>query len=230
MMRVLVIDDEVQIVRALRTSLQARGYEVPVAYGGEIALAMLAGEGADLVILDLGLPDLDGIEVTRRIRGFSEVPIIILSVREAQADKVSALDAGADDYVTKPFGIEELLARMRAVLRRSGPEEPLAPLLRFGDIEIDLARQLVTRGAEGVHLTPTEFRLLEAMVTNPGKLLTQRWLLSKVWGPGYGDESQYLRVFMGQLRKKLEEDSANPRWILTEPGVGYRWSADADRA
>lgn len=224
MTRVLIIDDEAAIVRALRTSLQARGYEVLVAYQGETGLQIVAGDGIELVILDLGLPGIDGAEVARRIRAFSEVPIIVLTVKDAQADKVEALDAGADDYVTKPFGMEELLARMRAVLRRASLEEPSPAVLAFGDLEIDLARQLVTKGGERVHLTPTEYRLLEAMAGNPGKLLTHRWLLAKVWGPGYGEEAQYLRVFVNQLRKKLEPHPSDPRWILTEPGVGYRWS------
>ena len=224
MTRVLIIDDEVAIVRALRTSLQARGYEVLVAYLGEVGLQIVAGDGIELVILDLGLPDIDGTEVARRIRTFSEMPIIVLTVKDSQTDKVAALDAGADDYVTKPFGMEELLARMRAVLRRVSVDERAESVLSFGDIEIDLAKQLVTRGAERVHVTPTEYRLLEAMAGNPGKLLTHRWLLSKVWGPGYGQENQYLRVFVNQLRKKLEAQPSNPRWILTEPGVGYRWA------
>jgi two-component system KDP operon response regulator KdpE len=231
MTNVLVVDDEPQIRRALRTSLEARDYDVVVADSGEAALTLVATSEIDLVILDLGLPGLEGLEVTRRIRAFSEVPIIVLTVQEALGVKVAALDAGADDYVTKPFAMDELLARMRATLRRAGQDEHSAPILAFGNIEIDLANQLVRRDGRPVHLTPTEYRLLEAMSTNPGKLLTQRWLLSKVWGPGYSDESQYLRVFVGQLRKKLEEDPGNPRWILTEPGVGYRWSAEdsADR-
>ena len=224
MTRVLIIDDEAAIVRALRTSLQARGYDVLVAYSGEVGLQIVAGDGIELVILDLGLPDIDGTEVARRIRTFSEMPIIVLTVKDAQTDKVAALDAGADDYVTKPFGMEELLARMRAVLRRVSVDDRVEAVLSFGDIEIDLAKQLVTKGAERVHVTPTEYRLLEAMAGNPGKLLTHRWLLSKVWGPGYGQESQYLRVFVNQLRKKLEAQPSNPRWILTEPGVGYRWA------
>lgn len=228
MTRVLVVDDEVQIVRALRTSLKARGYEVLVAYRGSTGLDALATDDVDLVVLDLGLPDLDGTEVARRIRSFSEVPIVVLTVRDSQADKVAALDAGADDYVTKPFGMEELLARMRAVMRRATADEKIPPVSVFGDIEVDLTKQLVTKGGERVRLTPTEHRLLEAMVTNPGKLLTHRWLLSRVWGPGYSEESQYLRVFVGQLRKKLEDDPSNPRWIVTEPGVGYRWIGDPE--
>lgn len=226
MTRVLVVDDEPQILRALRTSLEARDYKVLVADRGELALTLAATSEVDLVILDLGLPDLEGLEVAKRIRAFSEAPIIVLTVQEALGSKVAALDAGADDYLTKPFAMEELLARMRATLRRAGQDELPQPLLAFGDIEIDLARQLVRKAGDRIHLTPTEYRLLEAMAMNPGKLLTQRWLLSKVWGPGYGEESQYLRVFVGQLRKKVEDDPAKPRWILTDPGVGYRWSPE----
>ncbi|MGH2704652.1 MAG: response regulator [Actinomycetota bacterium] len=224
MIRVLVVDDEPQILRALRTSLEARGYEVLTAARGGDGLRLLSSSASDLLILDLGLPDLDGVEVLRRARGFSEVPVIVLTVRDAQSDKVAALEAGADDYVTKPFGMEELVARMRAVLRRAVPEGSGEPVLRFGDIEVDLTKTLVSRDGEHVHLTPTEYRLLEALVTNPGKLLTHRWLLARVWGPGYDDESQYLRVYVAQLRKKLEADPAKPRWILTDAGVGYRWA------
>jgi two-component system KDP operon response regulator KdpE len=227
--RILVVDDEVQICRALRTSLVARGYDVKIAYRGETALGFLAEGGVDVVILDLGLPDLPGIEVLRRIRSFSDVPVVVLTVRDAIAEKVRLLDAGADDFVTKPFAMEELLARMRATMRRKDKVEHTQPVLRTGDLEIDLARQLVTRGGKPVHLTPTEYRLLEVMATNPGKLLTHRWLLAKVWGPGWGQgvqESQNLRVYVLQLRKKLEPDPARPTLIVTEPALGYRWAAD----
>lgn len=224
---VLVVDDEPQIRRALKTSLEARDYEVLVAEGGESALSVVATSEVDLVVLDLGLPDLEGLEVARRIRAFSEIPIIVLTVQEALGSKVAALDAGADDYVTKPFAMEELVARMRATLRRAGQDDSRQPVINFGDIQIDLAAQLVRKTGKIVRLTPTEYKLLSAMATNPGKLLTQRWLLGKVWGPGYSDESQYLRVFVGQLRKKLEDDPRTPRWIVTEPGVGYRWSPEA---
>ena len=226
MTRILVVDDERQILRALKTSLEARDYEVLVANSGEAALSSAATAEPDLVVLDLGLPDIDGLEVARRIRAFSKVPIIVLTVEDALASKVAALDAGADDYVTKPFAMEELLARMRSTLRRATGAEEEPPELTFGDIQIDLVKQLVRRKGEKLHLTPTEYRLLEAMVTNPGKLLTHRWLLSRVWGPTYGDESQYLRVFVGQLRKKLEDDANAPKWIHTEAGVGYRWTPD----
>ena len=223
MIRILVVDDEPQIRRALRTSLSAHGYEVETAGTGEQGLVAAADTAPELVFLDLGLPDLDGTEVIRRLRSFSEVPVIVLSVRDQQADKVAALDAGADDYVTKPFGMEELLARLRATLRRSQAEEPAPPVLRFGALEVDLARRLISLGGEPVHLTPTEYGLLEALVTNPGKLLTHQWLLRKVWGQGYAQESHYLRVYVRALRKKLGDDAAAPALILTEPGVGYRW-------
>ena len=228
MTSILVVDDEPQILRALKTSLEARDYEVLVADGGELALSIAATADVDLVILDLGLPDVSGLEVAERIRAFSEVPIIVLTVQESLDSKVGALDAGADDYVTKPFAMEELLARMRATLRRAGSAaEPSAQLV-FGDLEVDLVNRAVRKALRPVHLTRTEHKLLEVLVTNPGKLLTHRWLLAKVWGPGYDYESQYLRVFVGQLRKKLEDDPGNPRLILTEPGVGYRWSAESD--
>ncbi|HEV8419779.1 MAG TPA: response regulator transcription factor [Actinomycetota bacterium] len=222
-MKILAVDDEPQILRALRTSLAARGHEVLTAPNGETALDTLTTTEVDLVILDLGLPGIDGVEVIRRLRSWKEVPVIVLSVRDAQADKVAALDAGADDYVTKPFGMDELQARMRAVLRRKGAGEEARPVVRVGNLQIDLARRLVTRGREPVHLTPTEFALLELFATNPGKLLTHRWLLQKVWGNAYRDESHYVRVFVAGLRKKLEPDPGSPSLILTEPGVGYRW-------
>lgn len=225
-MKVLVIDDEPQIRRALRTSLSAHGYEVVAVGTGQEGVLAAAEMAPDLALVDLGLPDLDGGEVIRRIRAFSDVPVIVLSVRESQTDKVAALDAGADDYVTKPFGMEELLARMRAALRRAAPEEPVEPAVRFGDLEIDLARQLVTRTGEQVRLTPTEYSLLEALVTNPGKLLTHQWLLRRVWGQGYGTETTYLRTYVRSLRKKLGDDASAPGLIVTEPGVGYRWIAE----
>jgi len=224
--RILVVDDEPQIRRALRTSLQAHGYDVETASNGGEAVLAAAETAPDLVFLDLGLPDMDGTEVIRRVRAFSEVPVIVLSVRDQQADKVAALDVGADDYVTKPFGMEELLARLRATLRRSHPDEPTPPVMRFGDLEVDLARQLVIRAGESIHLTRTEYALLEAMVTNRGKLLTHQWLLRKVWGQGYGQETQYLRVYVRALRTKLGDAAAAPELILTEPGVGYRWIAE----
>jgi two-component system KDP operon response regulator KdpE len=224
--KVLVIDDEPQIRRALRTSLEAHGYEVVVVGTGEEGVLAAADAAPDLLLLDLGLPDLDGTEVIRRVRAFTEVPVIVLSVRDAQHDKVAALDAGADDYVTKPFGMEELLARARAAMRRAGPEDPTPPLLRFGELEVDLARRLVIRDGQSLHLTPTEYGLLEALVTNPDKLLTHQWLLRRVWGQGYGTETTYLRTYVRALRKKLGDDAAQPALIVTEPGVGYRWVAE----
>jgi two-component system, OmpR family, KDP operon response regulator KdpE len=225
--RVLVVDDDPQILRAVRTSLQGHSYEVLTAGNGETALDLLPDSDVDLIVLDLGLPGIGGQEVIERVRAWSEVPIIVLSVRDGQHDKVEAFDAGADDYVTKPFGMPELLARMRAVRRRAeGDRRP--PVVRFQELEVDLGRQLVKVGDLVIHLTPTEYRLLEAFVTNPGKLLTHRWLLQKAWGPGYATENQYLRVFIRQLRSKLADDPARPRFIVTEAGLGYRWKPDPD--
>jgi len=223
-MKVLAVDDEPQILRALRTSLSARGHEVATAPNGETALELLSGREVDLVVLDLGLPGIDGVEVIRRLRSWSSVPVIVLTVRDAPSDKIAALDAGADDYVTKPFAMDELLARMRAVLRRLAPADDTQPVVRVGDLEVDLARRLVTRSGQPIHLTPTEFSLLEQFVTHPGKLLTHGWLLQKVWGLGRGDQTHYVRVFVAGLRKKLEPDPSSPSLILTEPGVGYRWA------
>lgn len=224
--RVLVVDDEPKILRVLRTSLRTQGFEISTAPNGETAIDLLTKTLVDLVILDLGLPGMDGQEVIERLRSWSDVPVIVLSVREGQADKIAALDAGADDYVTKPFAIEELLARIRAVRRRLSPE-PEESVLHFDDLEIDLARRLVTVARAPVHLTPTEYSLLETLSTNPGKLLTHRWLLEKVWGPAYSTEAHYIRVYIQQLRSKLGDDVSHPKWILTEPGVGYRWRSEA---
>jgi two-component system KDP operon response regulator KdpE len=225
--KVLVVDDEQQIRRALRTSLEAHGYEVVTVGTGQEGVVGAAELAPDLVLLDLGLPDLDGTEVIRRIRAFSDVPVIILSVRETQLDKVKALDGGADDYVTKPFAMEELLARARAAMRRASPEAATAAALTFGSLQVDLAMRLVSRDGARLHLTPTEYGLLEAFVTNPGKLLTHQWLLRRVWGQGYGTETSYLRTYVRTLRKKLGDDAAAPELITTEPGVGYRWIAEA---
>ena len=202
--RVLVVDDDAQMRKAVSNALRARGYEVVVAGTGESALSAFAEEDLDLMLLDLGLPGMEGHEVIKRLRAWSDLPVIVISVRDGQDDKVAALDAGADDFVTKPFGMKELLARMRAVARRATSEGELHPTLRFGELDLDLLKKLVTLSGEPIHLTPTEYRLLEAMATNPGKLLTHRWLLRKVWGPGYGTESNYLRLFVRQLRKKLD--------------------------
>lgn len=228
--RVLVVDDDPQILRALRAGLAVEGYDVVTAGNGETALDVAAASRVDLVVLDLELPGIDGVEVVGRLRGWTEVPVLVLSAHEALGDRVRALDAGADDYVSKPFAMEELGARLRAVMRRSREDEGGGSLLQFGELEVDVARQHVQLHGKQVRLTPTEYRLLEAMVSNAGKLLTHSWLLSKVWGPGYGPESHhYLRVFVRQLRRKLADDSAAPRWIGTEPGLGYRWMVEPDR-
>jgi len=238
MTRVLVVDDEPQILRALRINLRVRDYEVHVAATGSEALQVAGRYPPDLVILDLGLPDLDGVQVIQGLRGWTKAPIIVLSGRADSADKVEALDAGADDYVTKPFGVEELLARMRAAVRRTGTPENL-PRIQLGHLIVDLAAKRVTRQgtvpakggteagsaapSEDVRLTPTEWHLLEVLLRNPGKLLTRNQLLTEVWGPGYADATGNLRLYMAQLRRKLEPDSTRPRWLITEPGMGYRY-------
>jgi two-component system KDP operon response regulator KdpE len=220
-----VVDDEVQIVRALRINLTARGYEVLTAHDGASALSVAAEGKPDVVVLDLGLPVLDGSEVIAGIRGWSSVPIIVLSARTDSADKVSALDAGADDYVTKPFGMDELLARLRAAVRRSaassvGGEDAVVETASFS---VDLVAKKVHRGGVEVHLTPTEWGLLEMLARNRGKLVGQKQLLQEVWGPAYAKESHYLRVYLAQLRRKLEPEPSRPRHLLTEPGMGYRF-------
>lgn len=225
--RVLVVDDDPQIRRALRASLTPRGYSVATAGSGEEALEILTGGDVDITLLDLGLPGISGNEVIARLRSWSSLPVIVLSVHEAPQDKVAALEAGADDYVTKPFDLPELLARMRAVLRRSHVGERPPPVLDFGELRIDLVREAVLLEGRPLHLTPTEYALLREMASHPGKLLTHQMLLRRVWGPGYGTESHYLRVFVRQLRRKLGDDPAAPRWITTEPGLGYRWVAEA---
>jgi two-component system KDP operon response regulator KdpE len=218
--RVLVVDDEPQILRGLRMSLEGAGYDVDVAATGEDALAAAAMRPPEAVILDLVLPDRSGIEVCRELRGWSKAPILVLSAVGDEGEKVAALDAGADDYVTKPFGIEELLARLRAVMRRAAPSSE--PVVELGDVVVDLERRLVTLHGEPVALTPTEFDLLRLFVRNEGKLLTHPTILREVWGPAYGDESHYLHVYVSQLRQKLEADPTRPRMLLTEPGAGYR--------
>jgi DNA-binding response OmpR family regulator len=223
--RVLVVDDEPQIRRALAINLRARGYEVDLASTGEEALEQAAQRHPDVVILDLGLPGVDGIQVIRGLRGWSPVPIIVLSVREQEADKVAALDAGADDYVTKPFGINELLARLRAAVRRATPTDDPAPIVQTADFRVDLAAKRVTASQGEVRLTPTEWHLVEVLVRNRGKLVGQRQLLREVWGPQYGEETNYLRVFIARVRRKLEPNPAVPRYFLTEPGMGYRFEA-----
>jgi two-component system KDP operon response regulator KdpE len=221
--RVLVIDDDSQMLKVLTNALRARGYEVVTAGNGETALSLAAEEDLDLVLLDLGLPGIEGHEVIERLRVWSELPVIVISVRESQEEKVAALDAGADDFVTKPFGMKELLARMRAVRRRAVSDDELETVLRFDGLEVDFLKKRVRLEDEAIHLTPTEYRLLESMASNPGKLLTHSWLLRKVWGPGYGTAHGNLRFYMGQLRRKLEADPARPKHLLTEPGMGYRF-------
>ena len=228
MSRVLVVDDEPQIRRALAINLRARGYEVDLASTGEEALEEAAQHHPDVVILDLGLPGIAGIQVIRGLRGWSPVPIIVLSVREQEADKVAALDAGADDYVTKPFGINELLARLRAAVRRATPTDDKAPIVQTADFRVDLAAKRVTASQGEVRLTPTEWHLVEVLVRNRGKLVGQRQLLREVWGPHYGEETNYLRVFIARVRRKLEPDPAVPRYFLTEPGMGYRFETADD--
>jgi two-component system KDP operon response regulator KdpE len=225
--RVLVVDDEAQIVRALTVNLQALGYSVDSAASGEDALRLATGRRPDAVILDLGLPGVDGVEVIKGLRGWSQVPIIVLSVRAEEREKIAALEAGADDYVTKPFGMGELVARLRAALRRSSVRDDRAPVIETAAFAIDLAAKRVRKldGAE-IRLTPTEWGIVEVLATNPGKLITQVQLLKEVWGPGYGEETNYLRVFMAQIRRKLEPDPGRPRYFITEPGMGYRLQVD----
>jgi two-component system KDP operon response regulator KdpE len=224
MTRVLVIDDEPSILRALRINLTARNYEVSTAIDGTSGLAAVSRERPDAVILDLGLPDMDGTEVIHGVRGWTATPIIVLSVWGAEHQKVAALDAGADDYVTKPFGMDELLARLRAAVRRASPE-PDEPVVETPGFTVDLAAKRVTRDGADVRLTPTEWQLLEILVRNRGRLVTQKQLLRDVWGPAYGSESNYLRVYIAQLRRKLEEEPSRPSYLLTEPGMGYRFQA-----
>jgi two-component system KDP operon response regulator KdpE len=221
--RVLVVDDEEAIVRALSANLKARGYEVDLAATGEQGLDLAARRHPDAVILDLGLPGMDGTEVIRGLRGWSHIPIIILSARSDEAEKVAALDAGADDYVPKPFGMDELMARVRAALRRAAPADE-QPRIETDAFRIDLAAKTVTRiDGTVVHLTPIEWSLLEVLVRNPDRLVTQRHLLQEVWGPEYGDETNYLRVHLAHLRAKLEPEPSRPRYFITEPGMGYRF-------
>ena len=222
MTRVLVIDDEPSILRALRINLTARNYQVSTASDGTSGLAAVSRERPDAVILDLGLPDMDGTQVIHGVRGWSSTPIIVLSVWGAEHQKVAALDAGADDYVTKPFGMDELLARLRAAVRRSAPA-PDEPVVTTPSFTVDLAAKRVTRDGSDVRLTPTEWQLLEILVRNRGRLVTQKQLLHDVWGPSYGSEYNYLRVYIAQLRRKLEPEPSRPRHLLTEPGMGYRF-------
>ncbi len=227
MTRVLVVEDDPQLVRALRINLQARKFEVEEAADGGSALRLAAARKPDVIVLDLGLPDMDGIDVIKGVRGWSKVPILVLSARHTSEDKIRALDAGADDYVTKPFSMDELLARLRAATRRQ--EAPAASqatevsVVTTAEFTIDLAAKKVWRGERGVRLTPTEWHLLEILITHPGRLITQSRLLLEVWGPTYGENTNYLRVYMAQLRRKLEADPSHPRYLITEPGMGYRF-------
>ena len=224
-LRVLVVDDERPIRRFLRTSLEVHGYDIFEAADGLDALAAVVNHRPDLVILDLGLPELDGVEVTRRLREWTQIPILVLSVRDQEADKIAALDAGADDYLTKPFGIGELLARMRVALRRvSAPG--VEPVFTTGDLTIDLGRRLVMANGQVVQLTPTEYDLLRVLVTHAGKVLTHHHLMRQVWGGGYDEEVHILRVNISNLRRKIEPDPSRPTYIVTEPGVGYRLLAE----
>lgn len=220
---ILVVDDESQITRVLRTSLSAQGYDIRVANSGDMAIEIMKDWQPSLIITDLSMPSMDGIELTRHIRAISQVPIIVLSVRDKEQQKVEALDAGADDYVTKPFGMNELLARVRATLRRVPSDSEADPVIEIGDFRIDTAAHKVTvRGAE-VRLTPKEFELLVYLARRPGKVIQHRALLGAIWGGQSTEQTEYLRVFVGQLRKKLETDTSSPRYIVTEPWVGYRF-------
>jgi two-component system KDP operon response regulator KdpE len=218
--KVLLVDDDETLRRTLGIGLRAAGHQVLIAADGRTALQALREDHPDMVVLDLGLPDLSGVEVLRQLRGWSTVPVVVLSARAESSEKVEALDLGADDYVTKPFGMEELLARVRAAARRAGSD---VPVLKAGDLVIDLPARRVTKAGAVVRLTPTEWGLLEMLVRTPGRLVSQQDLLHEVWGPAYGRETNYLRVYVGGLRKKLEDDPSEPRHLITEPGMGYRF-------
>ncbi|MDV7219479.1 MULTISPECIES: response regulator transcription factor [Streptomyces] len=225
MTRVLVVEDDPQLVRALVINMQARQYGVDAAPDGATALRLAAARQPDVVMLDLGLPDMDGVDVIKALRGWTRVPILVLSARQASDEKVAALDAGADDYITKPFSMDELLARLRAAVRRV-EDVPLAPtttLVTTDDFTIDLLAKRATRGGHDIRLTPTEWHLLEILITNPGRLVTQKYLLQEVWGVSQSNKTNYLRVYMAQLRRKLEGDPSSPRYLITEPGMGYRF-------
>lgn len=222
-LRVLLIEDDERMARALRVNLQARGYDVSIAHDGATGLAQLAQNPADLVILDLGLPDIDGVEVVSGIRAWSLIPVLVLSARDGDADKVKALDAGADDYLTKPFSMEELLARLRAMSRRAASVAPVGPVVTTADFTIDLQHMRAVRDGKDVHLTRLEWGIVETLVRHPDRLITSKQLLSEVWGPAYVDATHYLRVYMLQVRRKLERDPANPQHFITEAGFGYRF-------
>ncbi|WP_104166479.1 response regulator [Arthrobacter sp. SX1312] len=222
MTRVLVVDDEPQLLRALEINLRACGYQCVTAVDGETALAAAAEHHPDIIVLDLGLPDLDGVDVIRRIRGWSQVHIIVLSARHGSQDKVDALDAGADDYVTKPFGLDELLARLRVAARRTAIAAE-APVIETPDFTLDAGARRAVRDGRDVRLTPTEWKIIDRLIGHPGRLVSQQQLLLDVWGPAYAKDVQYLRVYMAQLRKKLEPDPGAPRYFVTESGMGYRF-------
>jgi two-component system, OmpR family, KDP operon response regulator KdpE len=222
---ILIIEDEAQMRRFLRASLSGSGYQVFEAQAGQDGLTQAAARSPDLVLLDLGLPDLDGLEVTQRLRTWAKMPIIVISARGKEEDKIKALDAGADDYLTKPFGVGELLARIRVALRRSTQSTAGASEFVMGDVKVDLVKRRVTKSEVEVHLTPIEFKLLTTLVRYEGRVITHRQLLSEVWGRSSGEQTQYLRVYMGQLRHKLEDNPSRPRFLTTEPGVGYRLRA-----
>ncbi|MBW4041191.1 MAG: response regulator transcription factor [Acidobacteria bacterium] len=224
-MRVLVADDDPQILRALRIILGAHGYDVSTARDGREAIDMAAHDRPDVIVLDLGMPRLDGVGVIEAVRGWTTTPILVVSGRSDTSGKVDALDAGADDYVVKPFATEELLARIRALTRRA-PEVADTPAVSFGDVVVDLAAKRVTRAGQDVRLTPTEWALLEPLVRNPRRLITQQTLLTSVWGPTHTRDSGYLRIYLGTLRKKLEPEPSSPRYLITEPGIGYRFTPD----
>jgi len=225
MTRVLVVEDDPQLVRALVINLQARRYGVDAAPDGATALRLAAARQPDVVMLDLGLPDMDGVDVIKALRGWTRVPILVLSARQASDEKVAALDAGADDYITKPFSMDELLARLRAAVRRreDAPFVSEATLVETDEFTVDLRAKKATRGGHDIRLTPTEWHLLEILITNPGRLITQKHLLQEVWGVSQSNKTNYLRVYMAQLRRKLETDPAHPRYLITEPGMGYRF-------
>ncbi|PNG19718.1 response regulator [Streptomyces cahuitamycinicus] len=225
MTRVLVVEDDPQLVRALVINMRARQYRVDAAPDGTTALRLAAAHRPDVVVLDLGLPDMDGIEVIKALRGWTRTPILVLSARRTSEEKVAALDAGADDYITKPFSMDELLARLRAAVRRTEavPLAPEATVVATDDFTVDLLAKKASRAGRDIRLTPTEWHLLEILVTSPGRLVTQKQLLQEVWGPMYANNSNYLRVYMAQLRRKLEPDPAHPRYLITEPGMGYRF-------
>ncbi|KAB1149995.1 response regulator [Streptomyces luteolifulvus] len=227
MTRVLVVEDDPQLVRALVINMQARQYGVDAAPDGATALRPAAARQPDVVVLDLGLPDMDGVEVIKALRGWTRVPVLVLSARTASDEKVAALDAGADDYITKPFSMNELLARLRAAVRRTEalPMAPETTMVTTSDFTIDLLAKKATRGGRDIRLTPTEWHLLEILVCNPGRLVTQKQLLQEVWGATYSDKTNHLRIYMAQLRRKLETDPSHPRYLITEPGMGYRFES-----